>query len=291
GAGKSGLGLVLCSKPFTPTESTHGRNVWIFDSQTLDLDGLHEETRETLLWDLAGQPGYRLVHQLHLNEVAVALIVFDTQRDSDPFTGVRYWDRALRQAQRPQIQPSPLLKRFLIVGRIDRGSGVRREHLEALVSELGFDGYFETSAKEGWGIDSLKTAIRGAIDWESLPKVSSTKLFHDIKNFLIEEKQTGRFLSTIDDLYYIFLRSKRYSGTTETLIEQFETCIGRVEPRGLIHRLHYDNLILLQSELLDAYASALVSAVKEEPDGLGCIAEANAQSGNFRIPQSERIKD
>src|SRR5262249_41894406 len=90
GAGKSGLGLVLCSKPFTPTESTHGRNVWIFDSQTLDLDGLHEETRETLLWDLVGQPGYRLVHQLHLNEVAVALIVFDTQRDTDPFTSLRY---------------------------------------------------------------------------------------------------------------------------------------------------------------------------------------------------------
>jgi WD40 repeat protein len=291
GVGKSGLSLVLSGKPFIPTESTHGRNVWMFDSQTLHLDGLHEETRETLLWDLAGQPGYRLVHQLYLNEVAVGLIVLDTQREGDPFTGVRYWDRALRQAHSPNLYPGRPLKRFLIAGRVDRGSGVRRERLEALVGELDFDGYFETSAKEGWGIEGLKAAIHSAIDWESLPKVSSTKLFHDIKSFLIEEKQTGRLLSTVDDLYYIFLRSKGSSIAAEKLIEQFETCIGRIESRGLIHRLYYDDLVLLQPELLDAYASALVNAVKEEPDGLGCIAEASAQSGNFRIPEGERIKD
>jgi WD40 repeat protein len=291
GVGKSGLGLVLSGKPFTATESTHGRNVWVFDSQTLELEGFQRETRETLLWDLAGQPGYRLIHQLYLNEVAVALIVIDTQRDSDPFMGVRYWDRALRQAQRPQPHASSFLKRFLIVARMDRGSGVRSEHLKTLVSELGLDGYFETSAKEGWGIDNLATAIRSAIDWESLPKVSSTKLFHEIKRFLIEEKQSGRFLCTVEDLYYVFLKSKGYAAAMETLVEQFETCIGRIESRGLVHRLYYDNLILLQPELLDAYASALVSAVKDEPDGLGCIAEANAQSGNFRIPRGEQIKD
>jgi WD40 repeat protein len=38
GVGKSGLGLVLTGQPFKPTESTHGRYVWPFDSQEVTLD-------------------------------------------------------------------------------------------------------------------------------------------------------------------------------------------------------------------------------------------------------------
>ena len=52
----------------------------------------------------------------------------------------------------------------------------------------------------------------------------------------------------------------------------FETCIGRVESRGLIRRLHFGDLVLLQPELLDAYASGMVQAARTKPDGLGFIA-------------------
>jgi WD40 repeat protein len=54
GVGKSGLGLVLTGQPFVPTESTHGRHVWTFESREVELDSIRKETRETLLWDLAG---------------------------------------------------------------------------------------------------------------------------------------------------------------------------------------------------------------------------------------------
>jgi WD40 repeat protein len=100
GVGKSGLGLVLSGQPFIPTESTHGRRVWVFDQNETEGASGERESREVLLWDMAGQPGYRLVHQLYLNEVAVALVVFDSRSETDPFAGVRYWDRALRQAAR-----------------------------------------------------------------------------------------------------------------------------------------------------------------------------------------------
>lgn len=91
GIGKSALGLVLSEHPFAATDSTHGRRIWTFDSQEMSLDGQRKETRETLLWDLAGQPGYQLIHQLYLNEVTVALVVFDTRSETDPFAGVRHW--------------------------------------------------------------------------------------------------------------------------------------------------------------------------------------------------------
>ena len=87
GVGKSGLGLVLTGQPFVPTLSTHGRHIWTFESQEVDIGDGRKETRETLLWDLAGQPGYRLIHQLHLHEVSVVLVVFDARSETDPFAG------------------------------------------------------------------------------------------------------------------------------------------------------------------------------------------------------------
>ena len=54
GVGKSGLGLVLTGQKFVPTESTHGRHVWTFDMFDEPLENQITETRETLLWDMAG---------------------------------------------------------------------------------------------------------------------------------------------------------------------------------------------------------------------------------------------
>lgn len=106
---------------------------------------------------------------------------------------------------------------------------------------------------------------------------------------LVDQKKAGRLLSTVDDLYQTFVQIGKASGEMETLRAQFETCIGRVESQGLIRRLSFGDFVLLQPELLDAYASALVNAVKEEPDGLGNIAEEKVLAGRFTMPQDERI--
>jgi GTPase SAR1 family protein len=292
GVGKSGLGLVLAGHPFVPTESTHGRHVWTFDDQEVELDNRRKETRQTLLWDLAGQPGYRLIHQLHLNEVAVALVLFDARSVTDPFAGVYHWNRALLQAQSLQGNSALPLKKFLVAARIDRGGrDVSLERIDRLVNELGFDGYFKTSAKENIGIEELAEAVKQAIDWSMLPKVTSNDLFQHIKDFLLSEKEAGHLLSTTDDLYRTFLKFPNAPENTGELRAQFETCIGRVESRDLIRRLSFGNLVLLQPELLDSYASSLVNAVKVEPDGLGSIREEKARSGNFSVPREERLKD
>src|SRR5258708_5013448 len=293
GVGKSGLGLVLTGQPSALTSSTHARQVWTFDSQSeVVLAGGRKETRETLLWDLAGQPGYRLIHQLYLNEVAVALVVFDARSETDPFAGIDHWHRALQQAERIQGSAVPRMKKFLVAARIDRGSiGASRTRIDAFKQKLGFDWYFETSAMQGWGIEQLREAIRQAIDWESLPKGSSNELFQRIKEFLLAEKENGHLLATASDLYHAFMQSENKSTKTESLQAEFATCIGLVESRGLIRRLSFGGLVLLQPELLDAYASALINAVKNEPDGFGSIAEEKVRRGNFLIPAEERIQE
>ncbi|HKQ53487.1 MAG TPA: TIR domain-containing protein [Pyrinomonadaceae bacterium] len=292
GVGKTGLGLVLIGEKWEPTESTHGRHVWSFESGEVGLSGGLREMRETLLWDLAGQPGYRLIHQLHLNEVAVALVVFDARSEVEPFSGVRHWDRALRQALKVQASAAVPLKKYLVAARTDRGGiSVSRDRIEATVRELGFDGYFETSAKEGWQIQDLITAIHEGIKWDRLPSVSSNQLFQTIKEFLIAEKEAGRLLSTADDLYRSFQQTHPDLTNDKELRAKFDTCVGRVENRGLIRRLSFGGYVLLQPELLDAYASAMVNAARSEPDGLGCIAEEDALVGRFKMSKDERVSN
>jgi WD40 repeat protein len=292
GVGKSGLALVLTGQPFTPTDSTHGRHIWTLGNTEVSLWGSRKENREIFLWDLAGQPGYRLIHQLHLNEVSIALIVFDARSETDPFAGVYHWDRALRLAQRVQDNSLIKVKKFLVAARIDRGGkGVSQDRLASLLVDLNFDDYFETSAKEGIGISELVEAIIESLDWKALPKVSSTELFSRIRAFIIGEKTAGRILSTRDDLYRTFLATEKVPPEMKVLRAPFEVCISRIESRGLIRRLSFGNLVLLQPELLDSYASALINAVKDEPDGLGSIAEEKAKLGDFNIFSQDRLKD
>jgi hypothetical protein len=292
GVGKSGLGLVLSGQPYQKTDSTHGRNVWTFDAQEVQSPGGGSQTREVLLWDLAGQPGYRLVHQLHLNEVAVALLVFDSRSETDPFSGVKHWVRALAQARRLEGDAALPQRAYLIAARADRGGvAVSKERVQAMLDDMGLDGFFETSAKEGWQVTDLAQAIREGIDWNALPMVSSSALFDSIKQFLLEEKQHGRLLATADDLFRAFQRAQPDVAEDKDLRASFETCIGRVESRGLIRRLHFGDLVLLQPELLDAYASAMVQAARDEPDGLGYISEQDALEGRFRMADSERVGD
>jgi GTPase SAR1 family protein len=291
GVGKSGLGLVLSGQPFAPTDSTHGRQVWVFEQNEIQLIGDSKERRETFLWDLAGQPGYRLIHQLHLSEVAIALVVFDARSEVDPFAGVRHWDKALRQAQRVLGGGGVPARTFLVAARVDRGAlAVSHGRIQKAVDDMGFNGFYETSAREGWGIPELRAAISSAIDWDLLPKVSSTEFFESIKSFILGEKAIGRILSTKSDLYRSFLNTDKVNQRSDSKL-QFEICLGRVESRGLIRRMSFGDLTLLQPELLDAYASALVNAAKEEPDGLGSILEDDAFEGRFRMSQSERVQE
>ncbi|HEX7735566.1 MAG TPA: TIR domain-containing protein [Ktedonobacteraceae bacterium] len=300
GVGKTGLFTVLQGEPFKPSDSTHGRHVHTLESQDvpvnergqLDKFGARRERREILLWDLAGQPSYRVIHQLHLNEVAVALIVFDGRNEADPFAGVRHWDRALRQAQSSQNQAPLPLKKYLVAARVDRGGiGVSQERIEQFINEMDFAGYIETSAKEGTNVAKLEQLIKNSIEWEALPHVTSNELFEKIKSFLLQRRRAEQILSTRFELYHALLNTHKIGPDSPDLRAQFDRCIVQVEARDLLRRLSIGNLLLLQPELLDAYASALVNSVRDDPDGLGEILESKVKIGHFKMPSDARIED
>ena len=54
-------------------------------------------------------------------------------------------------------------------------------------------------------------------------------------------------------------------------------------------RLKFGDYVLLQPELLDAYAGAIVNAAREEPDGLGSILESKVVNLDFAVPSTDRV--
>lgn len=299
GVGKSGLAMVLAGEEFRATESTHGRRIWPLPTED---DGLRAGDREVLIWDLAGQPGYRIVHQLHLGGAALALIVFDSRNESAPLLGVRHWARAVRNAH---PVTSGGLPTFLVAARIDRGGiSVSPERIERVMDEFAIDAYYATSALEGTSTDELRTRILAEIDWDRIPKITSTALFAAMKQFVIDQKSAGNLLTPLNELIRAFQlavpsSSQLLSGeqgvdpagpSPAELTAVFEGCVARLESAGLVKRLHFGDLILLQPELLDTYASAIVNAARDEPDGLGSILEERVNNVNFTVPSVDRVK-
>src|SRR5262249_5814410 len=161
-----------------------------------------------------------------------------------PFAGVRYWDRAVRQAQRIAGQSSQPIRKLLVAARTDRGGvPVGGERLAAVVAEIGCDGLFITSAKEGRGIKEVIEAAMAAIDWSKLPKITSNDLLEDVKAALAEQREGGVRLVTEGALWQTFANTQlldfRTPEENDDLRSQFSICTARLEARGVVRRLTF----------------------------------------------------
>jgi WD40 repeat protein len=135
GVGKTGLGWRLAHGEFVEHASTHGQQFWLLDE--LGGTGADGTKREAILWDLAGQPDYRLTHALYLDDADLALVLFDPTHGDDPLRGVEYWLRQLGR-HRPIV---------LVAARGDRGAPrLTTEEIGAFCAERGLAGYVVTSA-------------------------------------------------------------------------------------------------------------------------------------------------
>jgi len=251
--------------------------------------------RELLMWDLAGQSDYRLIHQLHMDEIDIALLIVDA-KESNPLRSIEDWNRALIAASR--IRNKKVIK-FLVFSRTDRGKPklsrtdrgkpkLSAKDLQYTRDHMGITKVFETSAFENWGINELRDEIHRVIDWDSLPRVSSTDLFQSIKAFLLDKKRQGHVLGKIDELGAEFFSSKfnfnRYAENEDS--SPFQTCIQLLESQGLLRRFSFGDLVLLQPELIDVYASSIVNSTID-----GVINESDVKAGVFSMPQSDRVDE
>ena len=88
GAGKTGLSKVLAGEEWEPSDSTVGAWATQWKLPVSSDDGVE---REIWIWDFGGQADQRLIHQLYMDETALAVLVFDGQKE-DLFKTLGQWE-------------------------------------------------------------------------------------------------------------------------------------------------------------------------------------------------------
>src|SRR5205823_6638080 len=178
--GKSGLGYRMAEGRFHVTESTHGQQFWVVEKLGVTHpDGLQ---CEVVLWDFAGQPNFRPIHALFLEDIDLALVLFDPSRP-DTLTGVDYWLKHLSYEHHS-------CRMILVAARTDVSLGsFSSAELNAFCREHNISGGFiATSAKLNEGIDTLLDLIRQQIEWEVKPTTVTTHTFKRIKDYVLALK-------------------------------------------------------------------------------------------------------
>ena len=201
GVGKTGLGWRLAHGEFKEHPSTHGQQFWLLNDlcQTRG-DGTQ---CEAVLWDLAGQPDYRLIHALFLDDADLALLLFDPTVHGDPLHGVEFWLKQLNVARRSLAFQSrasvaegsawksrATCPAVLVAARSDRGTGtLTAPELEAFCRQRGISGYLVTSARSGEGLAELIARLKELIDWDAMPATVTTETFKRIKDYALTLKE------------------------------------------------------------------------------------------------------
>jgi small GTP-binding protein len=296
GVGKSGLGWRLAHGQFKEQSSTHGQQFWVLPQ----LGKRREDGTEceAILWDLAGQPDYRLIHALFLDDVDLALVLFDSSNISDPLHGVEFWLKQLKAGQMASQSESSDRQsgcfKILVGAQSDRGTPtVTAEELEAFCRQRGISGYLSTSALKGWGLDELIERMNGLIPWEDKPATVTTITFKRIKNYVLKLKESqdeGRPAIVSQEE----LRQQLEQTDAEWQFSDAEmmAAVGHLENNGYVKRLRTskeEERILLAPELLNNLAASLVLEARRNPKGLGSLEEKLLMEGGYSFPELEKL--
>ncbi len=291
GVGKTTLGHRLAEGEFKKYPSTHGQQFWVIPEFGTRLE---DGTQcEAVLWDFAGQPDYRLVHALFLEDVDLALIVFDPTDPRDPFHGVDYWLRAL--AHRNEA-----CRCVLVAGRTDVGQPrVTQDEIDAFCRERGIAGGFvSTSALEGTGMETLAAMIHSQLDWQRVVSTTTTGVFKRIKDQVMAIKEDAGGQGVL--LTPKRLRELLGENETETGLEnefsddELLTAVEHLAKHGYVSLLRsFDErrTILLVPELLNNLAASFIVEARRNPKGLGALEERRVLEGRYPFPELEGLGD
>lgn len=281
GVGKTGLGWRLAHGSFRDHPSTHGEQFWVVDRLSAKrADGTE---CEAVIWDLAGQPDYRLIHSLFLDDADVALVVFDPTNRQEPLKGVEFWLRALMPAGERRCRT------ILVGGRVDRGIGVyTEEEIDAFAEKWSIaGGYIPTSALRGEGIDLLFDRIVQLIEWDKRTATVTTETFKAIKDHVLAIKEDPAFTAVLVTPAELQASLEQRTGTRYDVAD-IVAATQHLGNHGYVRHLRDSTgarFILLAPDLLNNLASSIVLEARRNPKGLGALNERELLSGTYSFPE------
>lgn len=294
GVGKTGLGWRIAHEQFKEHSSTHGQQFWVVDQLSARRGGTQ---REAVLWDLAGQPDYRLIHALFVDDADIALLLFDPTHPTNPLHGVEFWTKQLRLCRPalgdPEKSAGPIAA--LVAARTDRGTArLTKEELADFADRCGLAGPFYTSALSGEGVDDVVAWLSATIPWDRKPATITSSSFKKIKDLalVIKERlhQGGKAILTTADLRDVLEREKR----SKFPIDEIDAAVGHLANHGYVSILRTskgDSKILLLPELLNNLAASFVLEARKNRKGLGSLREQDLLESNYEFRELDHLSD
>lgn len=282
GVGKTGLGWRLAHGEFKEQPATHGQQFWILDALKTVRSGGAE--CEPVLWDFAGQPDYRLVHQIFLDDVELALILFDPTERHDPLHGVDFWLKALSSDEAIKC---PVI---LVAGRCDLGdSTLTPEEIRSFCLDRAISGgYVPTSALDGEGLTELLDRMRGQIKWDDMASTVTTSTFKRIKEYVLDLKEHGASADILTDSRGLKHRLLSSRPDWKFSDEDVNTAVSHLAKHGYVSLLRTasgEQQLLLVPDLLNNLAASIVVQARRESRGLGAIDERKLVDGKYDLQE------
>ncbi len=290
--GKTSLAHRLIEDRYVIRDRTHGMNVWPLD---LPLPPDATLQREALLWDLAGQEDYRLIHRLFLEETALALLLINPQKD-DPFAEAGDWLKAL-EASTSNHAAERRAPRLLVFSQFDVGGmKIGNAKIERFLEQHEFVGWLATSAKTGEHCSDtengakpskLKQMIADHIPWATLPWTATPRLLAELKDAVMtmRDKTDIRLLrfSELAQRLEQTLPGERFGES------DVRTAVTLLANHGLARPLKFGDLVLLRPDLLNGYAGAIIRAARAHQDEIGSVSEADIYGPGFDFTGVDRL--
>ncbi len=289
GVGKSTLGWRIAYDEFKVQPSTHGQQFWIINDLGTTLpDGTE---CAAVLWDLAGQPDYRLTHALFLENVDLALVLFDASNQQDALKGVPYWLNQLSRIHKD----CPII---LVGARVDQGSPpLTHDDIMTYCQQHRIQGgYVAISAENGTGIADLKERIKEQLSHVKTTRTSTTTIFKHVKDHIILLKDQGESTNVLinsDELCAQLEDTKRASTTCSSCSSDMMTAIKNLATLGYITLLHTSSdkqVILLHPTLLNNLAASFVLEARRNERGQGALEEERILRGDYAFQELAKLE-
>jgi small GTP-binding protein len=296
GVGKTGLGWRLAHNEFKEQASTHGQQFWSIPQ--LGVTRKDGAQCEAVLWDLAGQPVYRQIHAIFLENVAAALVLFDPSNRQEPLKGAQFWLEQLKG--KGQLPPT-----ILVGARVDRGApALSQDELDQFCQRYGIrGGYISTSAMSGDGLDDLLERLKAQIPWDEMTATVTTLTFKRIKDYVLALKEkTGRkgvlvspaaLRAQLEQQTLRISESRKVSEGWKFTDAEMMTAVGHLETHGYVAVLRSsagEEHILLTPDLLVNLAASIMLLADKNPRELGAVNETELLRGKYSFDELKGLE-
>ena len=147
---------------------------------------------------------------------------------------------------------------------------------------------------------SWREAIVGHIDWDAIPYTVSPDTFRKLKEVIVRikdrtyAKPKGKkkptpapVLLSSDALARMV--SEGWKEEPKFTDDEFRAVVSLLHGPGVVWKLEFGDLVLLQPERINAYAAALVRKVRKHIDEMGVIPEADVLAGDLEYADMVRL--